>query len=126
MAGPIIHIGSIDDGTRLVLAFANDHDFYKLTLDGDAMGGGVGNVGARYGYGYVGGSNGDGRWVIEVRVPLETSVVLMELADGSAYWQRPIAGYGMFPVQSEDERISGTITALAADGTTIDQWNLRS
>jgi hypothetical protein len=127
MAGPIIHIGSIDDGTRLVLAFANDLDFWEMTIDGTGTGAGGGNFGARYGYGDVGiASNGDGRWVISVRVPLETSVVLLELADRSTYWQRPIAGHGLFAVQGSDyATFSGTVTALAADGTTIDQWNLR-
>jgi hypothetical protein len=127
MEGPIIHIGSIDDGTRLVLAFANDLDFWEMTIDGTGTGAGGGNFGARYGYGDVGaGSNGGGRWVIRVRVPLETSVMILELSDGSTYWQRPIAGHGLFPVQGSDyATFSGTVTALAADGTTIDQWNLR-
>ncbi len=62
----------------------------------------------------------------QVRVPLETSVVIFELNDGTTLWQLPFAGYAMFVTQDDGsgKQPSGTITALAADGSTIDQWEL--
>ncbi|GBD84604.1 hypothetical protein BMS3Abin02_00998 [bacterium BMS3Abin02] len=122
LEGPIVYIGAIDDGARLVLAFINDRDYFEITVKGSEAGAGGGRLGAFY-YGVTSGGGGDDGWYMTVRVPLETSVVVFELDDGTSLWQRPIAGHGLFPVASDISGISGTITALAVDGTVIDQWS---
>jgi hypothetical protein len=125
--GPIIHIGSVDDGTRLVLAFINDRDYLEMNVHGSGAGSGTSTLGAFYDYGETGGSSSGSRWHIRVRVPLETSVVVLELDNGTTLWQRPIAGYGLFPAEGPEEvRPSGTISALTANGTTIDRWRASS
>jgi len=124
LQGPIIYVGAIDDGARLVLAFINDRDYFEITVKGSEAGAGGGRLGAFH-YGWTGGGGGGDGWYMNVRVPLETSVVVFESDDGATLWQRPIAGYGLFPVTSDMSRTSGTITAFAADGTVIDQWGIR-
>ncbi|MBK5267142.1 MAG: hypothetical protein JJE47_06865 [Acidimicrobiia bacterium] len=65
--GPIIHIGSIDDGTRLILIFANNRDYFESSIFEWGAGSGGGMLGAGYLYGEVGSSSGEGGTNMRVR-----------------------------------------------------------
>jgi len=116
--GPILHIGSLDDGARLLLLGFSDRGYvWAITSAGGAEGAGTFDR-----YGAIGSLSDAGGTHGAVRVPLETSVVVFELNDGTALWQRPVAGYGLFPFMRYGEPPSGTITALDATGATIGHW----
>jgi hypothetical protein len=107
--------------------FENDQYYKVLTIDGEAagVGSGVGNF-SRYSYGFASASSigGCGTMSIAVHVPFATSVVVCDLDDGTRLWQRPIAGYGLSEVPSQDDSLPpGTIVALDVDGNEIGRWD---
>jgi hypothetical protein len=125
--GPIIDIGTLDDGPQLILVFLDDktyivRDLYSSRPDGNAP---VGFLGSYRRYGRVDWSPVTGGGSIVVWVPLTTSVVSCQLDDGTRLWQRPVGGYAIFWFPGVGGRMPhGTITALDADGSTIDQWSI--
>ncbi|MEX1005772.1 MAG: hypothetical protein WD156_10445 [Acidimicrobiia bacterium] len=123
LQGPILHIGSLDEGARLVLTFDGGADYIERTLHDDGWNGGAASLG-NYSYGVTGhGSSSVGPTYVQVRVPLDTAVVVLTLDDGSRVWQRPIAGHGLLPVDHPGgSELDATVTALAADGTVIGVW----
>jgi len=116
--GPILHIGSLDDGTRLLLNFVSDRDYFWAITSGSEFAEGAGTLDR---YGELGSFSPGGTYVA-VRVPLETSVVVFQLDDGTTLWQRPAVGHGLFPIMRYGELPPGTITALDTTGATIGQW----
>lgn len=122
MRGPILHIGALEDGTRLILTFDGGSDYVQRTVRDRSASAGGGTLGA-YLFGEVGsGGSSDGPTYVQIRVPLETSVVVFADDNGVQLWQRPVAGHALIPIDSPSERPTGTVIALAADGTTIGEW----
>lgn len=56
-------------------------------------------------------------------VPLETAVVQF-IADGSTYWQRPIAGYGVISQKYTEDPRPTSIIAYDATGNQIGEWEV--
>jgi hypothetical protein len=120
--GPILYVGSLDDNSQLLLIFVSDRDYVDVITSGSGYGSGSGTLGAYY-YGPLGASSTGGGWHVSVRVPLETSIVVLKLDDGTTLWQRPVAGHGLFRIAGYgNEPPPGTITALDTTGATIGQW----
>ena len=67
----------------------------------------------------TGGSAGGGRSTVNVRVPLETAVVVLDTADGRL-WQRPVLGYGLFRIAGAGGPLE--VIALDADGEELGRW----
>lgn len=123
LRGPILHIGALEDGTHLILTFDGGSDYFQRTVRDGMWSAGGGTFGTHL-FGEVGsGGLSGGPTYVQIRVPLETSVVVLADDNGGRLWQRPIAGHALIPVDTpSSQRPRGTITALAADGTTIGEW----
>jgi hypothetical protein len=124
LRGPILHIGALEDGSRLILTFDGGSGYIERTFGADRWwSGGAGTLGS-YFYGEVGsGGSSDGPTYVRIRVPFATSVVVLTTDGGVQLWQRPIAGHALIPVDSPaGQRPTGTVTALGANGETIGQW----
>lgn len=124
LRGPILHIGSLDDDTRLVITFDGGADYAERTMRGSGWNGGAGSLRV-YGYGVTGyGGSSAGPLYVQVRVPVDTVVAVLTLNDGTRLWQRPIAGHGLFPVEGHGSgSLHATVTAFAADGGVIGEWS---
>ena len=123
LRGPILHIGALEDGSRLILTFDGGSDYFERIFRAGGWSGGGGTLGS-YFYGEVGsGGSSDGPTYVRIRVPLETSVVVLGTDGGVQLWQRPIAGHALIPVDSPaGQRPTGTVTALGPSGETIGRW----
>lgn len=120
-ATEIVNVGASPDGTHVVLSFTDGPWFYDSTVTSSGGGGGIGSFTGSFSYGIGGRSTGPEDSLVEVQVPLETSVVVFDM-EGETVWQRPYAGRGLFVF---DRVLEGqaTVVALDADGETIGEWS---
>lgn len=118
---PVVHLGSVG-GVHLVLDGTRDGDLCDSTVD--PMGGGAAGCGPlpfTPRYGLSGYSTGGDFSTMTVRVPEAASVAAVSYRDVTA-WQRPAAGYALFPL---DGREPGPVEVVAylADGTELGRWS---
>jgi hypothetical protein len=123
LTGPFFHLGGLDDGSHLVLAFMGISPEYYVWhnvphADGSSSGSGGGGSLASYGYGVTGASSGPGSAHVFIAVPLNTAVYTYELTNGTRYQQQPVGGYGVLPIGQQ----SGTVTAYDQDGNVLGSW----
>jgi hypothetical protein len=115
----VVHLGALDDGTRLFLQILEVDVFFETVRNRDGGGGSAGGSFSDFGYGVTGGSGGGGWSTVRVRVPLETAVVVLDTGDGR-FWQRPVLGYGLFRIAGAGARLE--VIALDADGEELGRW----
>lgn len=116
-----VHLGSLDDGTRLYLQLFGPDTFYWTTVSesGTATGGDDGTF-SYYHYGIIGAWDlPDSGPFVTVKVPIETAVVVLTHR-GESLWQRPVVGYGLFPLADTIGTIE--IRALDATGQQLGRW----
>ena len=121
---PILHIGSLETGERLVVFATQDGNVCRVTVEpGGSGSAGCGRLNIFDNYGVEGWSSTSGpdgtSAIVDVRVPYEAAVAAI-LADGVELWQRPIAGYAMVPMPSEPGEM--VVRAYDTDGTLIGEW----
>lgn len=123
---PVFHIGYLEDlDIRMVVyrSVGGDRCINSL-MPGGGAGGGCGDDFSRYQYGGRGYGGIDGETgYFDVEVPLETSVVAVTVDGGSPMWQRPVAGWAVFPVEIHDyDHVEFTVEAFDAFGANLGRW----
>ncbi|MBK5268965.1 MAG: hypothetical protein JJE47_16215 [Acidimicrobiia bacterium] len=117
-----VHLGSLDDGTRLYLQLFGPDALYWTTVSesGGATGGDDGSFSYSH-YGIIGAFEGpDSGPFVTVKVPIETAVVVLTRS-GESLWQRPVVGYGLFPLTGSIGTVE--IRALDSSGQELGRWN---
>ncbi len=115
----VVYLGTLDNGTRLLLQILDVDFFFETVRNADGGGGSAGGSFADFGYGVSGGSSGGGRSTVNVRIPLETAVVVLDTGEGRL-WQRPVLGYGLFRIAEAVGPLE--VIALDADGEELGRW----
>ncbi len=115
----VVHLGALQDGGRLYLQLYDSGFFFITYLDKDLGSSTGGGEFAEYSYGVAGGSWGPSGAFVDVKVPLETAIVVLNHGE-ETLWQRPVLGYGVFPV----ENLNGLVEVIALDaaGDEIGRW----
>lgn len=124
---PVIHIGYLEEiDTRLIVygTISNGYCAWVGTATGAGSSCGQFDM---YPFGVVmvgsgsGGNDGD----VSVRVPKGTSIVTLSIDGNEPQWQRPRAGWALFPMTVR-EPAQFTVEAYAADGSLIGHWDQSS
>ncbi len=118
---PVVHVGSVDDVHLLLYGSLNgDRCDATIRITG-AGGAGCGPVEFTPRYGSQGLASDGRSGVITVRVPRETAAVAVTMRAG-AMWQRPAAGWALFPFTGSDPG-QVEVVAYAADGSELGRWS---
>lgn len=100
---PILHIGRIDeiDAQHIIYPTAGN-SYCDIVVEGDSgAGAGCGDfTNSQYGVASAGSSGIVGH--VNINVPTNTSVVALTTDDGQQLWQRPTAGWAIFPARVHD------------------------
>jgi hypothetical protein len=128
---PILSVGRVTVPRNSVSSSAKNLILYP-TVDGGycsvtlSDGGGYGANCGLYSDGQFGvaggGSGSEGFSFINVVVPENTSVVTVETQADGLMWQRPVAGWALFPTMVGDEMSGFIVEAFDRRGTMIGRW----
>jgi len=128
---PILNIGRVtvprnsvsSSAKHLILYPTIDGGYCNVTLSDDA---GYGSNCGFYSDGQFGvaggGSGSEGFSFINVVVPENTSVVTVETQADGVMWQRPVAGWALFPTMVGDEMSGFIVEAFDQYGNVIGHW----
>jgi hypothetical protein len=120
---PVANIGSVPEmGATLVIHATSEWAICESVLDEGSMAGGCDDFSRGvFGVTNWGGSEFHAGHAV-VRVPPETSVAQFSVNDGPPLWQRPVAGYSLFPTEAVNNDTAFRVTAYDQDGDVIGQW----
>jgi hypothetical protein len=118
---PVIHVGYLEEiGSDLLVYGTRSNGYCVWVSDGTGSGSTCANFNL-YAHGVVLTGTGYPVGHAAVRVPEATSVVTLQVDSGEIQWQRPSAGWALFPLRVT-ESTHLTTTAYDADGTLIGKW----
>ncbi len=126
---PLVHVGVLPGGERLILHGTADGALCVSTVDLDGgVGSGCGRLPDFPEYG-VGGysateSAAGARGLMSVVVPPETTVVVVTMGTDT-FWQRPVGGHAIFPFEGTSPPVLTTVQALDAAGAELGTWEPR-
>ncbi len=119
-AQPLVHVGRLVTGESVVLYGSEAGELCTSVVEANGWGGGCRPLGFEEVYGVDSISGDGGGGTVLIFVPGDTSVAT--IAHGEVrQWQRPVAGYALFPFEgSEPRRL--IVTAYDAGGVELGRW----
>ncbi|MGF1618500.1 MAG: hypothetical protein ACFCU2_11950 [Acidimicrobiia bacterium] len=117
---PVINIGTVSEiGATLVIFATSDGSTCEAVVVEGGSGMGCGDF-SHEAFGITSsGSQGQAGYAV-ARVPGETTVVRLSVNDDQSSWQRPIAGFALFPTDAWDTTFR--VTAFDQFGEVIGEW----
>jgi hypothetical protein len=119
---PLLHVGFLSEIRSTLMVYGSSGDLLcSFAVSETFSGGGCGGFNT-YPYGLFGsgGKQGDLGYSI-VFVPESTAAVVLVVNDSDPMWQRPRAGWNMFPTPIV-EGTTATAVAYASTGLVLGEW----
>jgi len=118
---PILHIGRVDEIDAQHIIYPTVGNTYcDVVVERDGAGAGCGGfTNSQFGVASSGSSGIIGH--VAINVPTNTSVVALTTDDGQQLWQRPTAGWALFPARVHDYA-TYIVDAYDTVGNQIGHW----